>query len=36
MPGVPIRFTFRAPENPFTKKMQKKDARGKRKKMNRK
>jgi GTP-binding protein len=36
MPGVPIRFTFRAPENPFKKKMQKKDARGKRKKINRK
>jgi GTP-binding protein len=35
MPGVPIRFTFRAPENPFKKKMQKKDARGKRKKINR-
>jgi GTPase len=32
MPGVPIRFTFRAPENPFKKKMEKKDARGKRKK----
>ncbi len=28
MPGVPIRFTFRAPENPFKKKMEKKDARG--------
>lgn len=36
MPGVPIRFTFRAPENPFKKKMEKKDARGKRKKKNRK
>jgi GTP-binding protein len=36
MPGVPIRFTFREPENPFKKKMQKKDARGKRKKINRK
>jgi GTP-binding protein len=36
MPGVPIRFTFRAPENPFKKKMEKKDARGKRKKINRK
>ncbi len=35
MPGVPIRFTFRAPENPFKKKMEKKDARGKRKKKNR-
>jgi GTP-binding protein len=36
MPGVPIRFSFRAPENPFKKKMEKKDARGKRKKKNRK
>ena len=36
MPGVPIRFAFREPENPFKKKMQKKDARGKRKKINRK
>ncbi len=36
MPGVPIRFAFRAPENPFKKKMEKKDARGKRKKINRK
>jgi GTP-binding protein len=36
MPGVPIRFTFREPENPFRKKMEKKDARGKRKKKNRK
>lgn len=36
MPGVPIRFTFREPENPFKKKMLKKDARGKRKKKNRK
>jgi GTP-binding protein len=36
MPGVPIRFSFREPENPFKKKMQKKDARGKRKKINRK
>ncbi len=36
MPGVPIRFSFREPENPFKKKMLKKDARGKRKKINRK
>lgn len=36
MPGVPIRFSFREPENPFRKKMLKKDARGKRKKKNRK
>lgn len=36
MPGVPIRFAFREPENPFKKKMLKKDARGKRKKINRK
>lgn len=36
MPGVPIRFTFREPENPFKKKMLKKDTRGKRKKINRK
>lgn len=36
MPGVPIRFSFREPENPFKKKMLKKDARGKRKKKNRK
>ena len=36
MPGVPIRFTFREPENPFRKKMLKKDDRGKRKKKNRK
>ncbi|MBY0531359.1 MAG: ribosome biogenesis GTPase Der [Xanthobacteraceae bacterium] len=36
MPGVPIRFNFREPENPFRKKMLKKDARGKRKKKNRK
>ncbi|MBX3523188.1 MAG: ribosome biogenesis GTPase Der [Xanthobacteraceae bacterium] len=35
MPGVPIRFTFREPENPFRKKMLKKDDRGKRKKKNR-
>lgn len=35
MPGVPIRFTFREPENPFKKKMLKKDDRGKRKKKNR-
>ncbi len=35
IPGVPIRFTFRAPENPFKKKMLKKDDRGKRKKKNR-
>jgi len=36
MPGVPIRFSFREPENPFKKKMLKKDDRGKRKKKNRK
>lgn len=36
MPGVPIRFTFREPENPFKKKMLKKNDRGKRKKKNRK
>ena len=36
MPGVPIRFAFREPENPFRKKMLKKDDRGKRKKKNRK
>lgn len=35
MPGVPIRFSFREPENPFRKKMLKKDDRGKRKKKNR-
>jgi GTP-binding protein len=36
MPGVPIRFAFREPENPFTRKKPKRDARGKRKKKNRK
>jgi GTP-binding protein len=33
MPGVPIRFSFREPENPFTRKKPKRDARGKRKKI---
>jgi GTP-binding protein len=36
MPGVPIRFAFREPENPFTRKKPKRDDRGKRKKKNRK
>lgn len=36
LPGVPIRLAFREPENPFKKKREKKDDRGKRKKVNRK
>jgi GTP-binding protein len=33
MPGVPIRFSFREPENPFIRKKPKRDDRGKRKKV---
>jgi GTP-binding protein len=36
LPGVPIRMAFREPENPFKRKREKKDDRGKRKKVQKK
>lgn len=36
LPGVPVRLAFRQPDNPFLRKKPKRDARGKRKKVNRK